>query len=175
VPEDFRFVVKAPAMVSDALRRDPASGAPLSPNPAFLGPALALQAALQPAAQGLGTRLGVLVFQLLRLPPRGVDDPQALWRALDALWPGPLVCRWNRQRGQRHAQARDRWAPFDRLQAPELATRATLARVLRATLEAGHEAFVTVNDKAEGCAPASVLALAQALAPPHPSPHPTPR
>lgn len=224
VPGDFRFVVKAPALVTDAVQRDAASGAPLAPNPAFLDPALALQAALQPLAAGLGPRLGVLVFQLSPLPPAWRDDPPTLWRRLDALWPalrpalpagahlalelrdaallgpdlaaqlkahgvrhclglhdrlppvheqlsllralwpGPLVCRWNLQRGQRYAQARDAWAPFDRMRSPDPGTRATLARVLRATLDAGHEAFVTINNKAEGCAPASVLALAQALA-----------
>jgi uncharacterized protein YecE (DUF72 family) len=83
---------------------------------------------------------------------------------LRALWPGDLVCRWNLQRGQRYAQARDRWAPFDRLQAPDEATRRVLARVSQATLNAGHRVFVTINNKAEGCAPRSVLALAQTLA-----------
>jgi hypothetical protein len=35
--------------------------------------------------------------------------------------------------------------------------------VLRATLDAGHSAFVTINNKAEGSAPASVRELAAAL------------
>jgi hypothetical protein len=80
-----------------------------------------------------------------------------------ATWPGDLVCRWNLQRGQRYAQARDRWAPFDRLQAPDLPTRTTLARVMAGTLNAGHRVYVTINNKAEGSAPLSVLALAEAL------------
>jgi uncharacterized protein YecE (DUF72 family) len=83
---------------------------------------------------------------------------------LRAGWPGDLVCRWNLQRGQRYAQARDAWAPFDRLQSPDPATRATLVRVVRATLDAGHRVLLTVNNKAEGCAPATVRALAEALA-----------
>lgn len=224
VGADFRFVVKAPASVSDALLRDPASGRALQPNPQFLDPASALQQCVLPAAQGLGPKLGVLVFQisplpvpLLRdadallarlralfaavtpaLPPGAVAalelrDPELLTPALAALlknggvryclglhdrmptaqaqlpmlralWPGDFVCRWNLQRGQRYAQARDRWAPFDRLQAPDPANRDTLARVMAATLAAGHRAFVTINNKAEGSAPASVRALAEALA-----------
>jgi hypothetical protein len=82
---------------------------------------------------------------------------------LRATWPGDLVCRWNLQRGQHYANARDRWAPFDRLQAEDEPTRQTLARVMRATLDAGHRVFVTINNKAEGSAPASVQALAVAL------------
>ena len=79
-------------------------------------------------------------------------------------WPGDLVCRWNLQRGQRYAQARDRWAPFDRLQAPDVETRQALARAIVGTLSAGHQVFVTINNKAEGSAPASVLELARAMA-----------
>jgi hypothetical protein len=82
---------------------------------------------------------------------------------LRAAWPGDLVCRWNLQRGQRYAEARDRWAPFHRLAAPDDATRRALARVVLGTLRGGHRALVTINNKAEGCAPASVLALAEAI------------
>jgi hypothetical protein len=32
------------------------------------------------------------------------------------------------------------------------------------TLRAGHRVWITINNKAEGCAPASVVALARALA-----------
>lgn len=226
VPGDFRFVVKAPAMLSDAQRRDAASGAAQGDNPAFLDAALAADAVAGPAARGLGATLGALVLQLSPLPPRWLHESAALRaRLADALqalkaglaeaapealvalelrdaalltpelaallrrlgvrpalglhdrmpaveaqlpmlratWPGDLVCRWNLQRGQRYAQARDAWAPFDRLQAPDEATRAALARLMRVTLDAGQRAFVTINNKAEGSAPASVLALAEAL------------
>jgi hypothetical protein len=93
-----------------------------------------------------------------RMPPAQAQLP-----FLRAAWPGDLVCRWNLQRGQRYAQARDRWAPFDRLQAEDPETRAAIARAARGTLDAGFRAFVTINNKAEGCAPASVAALARAL------------
>ncbi len=223
VDADFRFVVKAPALLTDAVVRDPASGAPLGPNPAFLDPGQAQALCALPCAQGLGERLGVLVLQLSPLPAPWLREPTALlqrlaacWAALRAAlpptallalelrdaalltpalaahlrehgvrytlglhdrlpaaedqvpllrasWPGDLVCRWNLQRGQRYTQARDAWSPFNRLQAEDLATRGALARVAAATLDAGHRAFITINNKAEGCAPASVVALAEAL------------
>jgi uncharacterized protein YecE (DUF72 family) len=101
-----------------------------------------------------------------RLPPIEAQLPM-----LRAGWPGDLVCRWNLQRGQRYAQARDAWAPFNRLQAPDVGTRQALARVARATLEAGHHATITINNKAEGCAPLSVLELARLVdASPGPAP-----
>lgn len=93
-----------------------------------------------------------------RMPP--VEDQLPMLRAA---WPGDLVCRWNLQKGQRYAQARDAWAPFDRLQAPDPGTRQALARLARAHLDAGQRVWITINNKAEGSAPASVLALAQAL------------
>ena len=223
VPPGFRFMVKAPATLTDASLRDPATGAPRADNPDFLDPVHALADVIAPLREGLGAALGVLVLQVSPLPARWLSDVPA-WRArlgrllaamgpampaqallalevrdavllepalaallrehgvrpclglhdrmppaaqqlpfLRAAWPGDLVCRWNLQRGQRYAQARDRWAPFDRLQAEDPDTRAAIARVMRGTLDAGHRAFVTINNKAEGCAPASVLALARAL------------
>jgi uncharacterized protein YecE (DUF72 family) len=227
VPADFRFLVKAPALVSDAMLRQSGSGAPQQDNPHFLNPELALSACVQPLVLGLGGKLGVLVFQLSPLPPRWLHDEAALlaqlarlWQnvvpvlragvpqaqvalefrdtslltpnmaallrehgvgwclglhdrmpalpeqlpMLRSMWPADLVCRWNLQRGQRYAQARQRWAPFDRLQAPDPSTRQALAKVARATLDAGRQVTITINNKAEGCAPLSVLALARLLA-----------
>lgn len=222
VPAGFRFVVKAPALVTDASLRD-ASGRETGANPHFLDPRTAVEACAVPALEGLGAALGALVLQLSPLPAAWRERPEALLPRLEAMlaavraalpatalvalevrdaawlspataqrlralgvryalglhdrlppidaqlpmlratWPGDLVCRWNLQRGQRYAQARDAWAPFDRLQAPDPATRETLARVAAATLAAGHRVFVTINNKAEGCAPRSVMALAEAI------------
>jgi uncharacterized protein YecE (DUF72 family) len=219
-PEAFRFVVKAAAMVCDAAVREPGSGAALQDNPLFLDVQTTVQQVLRPAVQGLGKRLGVLVFQLSPLPAGWLLQPQALsdrfeqlWPAvkaelpagslaalelrdarmltpalaaqlkahgirfalglhdrmpavaqqlpmLRATWPGDLVCRWNLQRGIRYNSAKDLWAPFDRLQAPDPATRGELARVIAGTLAAGYRAYVTINNKAEGSAPLSVQALA---------------
>jgi uncharacterized protein YecE (DUF72 family) len=224
VPDNFRFLVKAPASVTDAVLRDPGRGQAIAANTSFLDPAAAISQALEPACAGLGAKLGTLVFQLSPLPrtllrdaaapildrlealwshlmpavPAGVDialevrDPSLLLPALArqlrahgvryclglhdrmppidaqldmlrALWPGNLVCRWNLQRGLRYAQARENFAPFDRLHAPDIATRTRLARVIAATLGAGHRACVTINNKAEGSAPLSVFGLIDAV------------
>ena len=85
---------------------------------------------------------------------------------LRALWPGPLVCRWNLHRkhgafGYEHAVAR--YGEFERMQDPDPETRQALARVIRATSEAGYRSYVTVNNKAEGSAPMSVRELARCL------------
>lgn len=82
---------------------------------------------------------------------------------LRATWPSDLVCRWNLQRGLRYTQARGSWEPFDRIQVPDEATRQTLVKLIEATLGAGHHVYITINNKAEGSAPASLLALVMAL------------
>ena len=221
VPVDFRFVVKAAALVTDATLRDPDTGKGLQPNPHFLDPDTALRECVEPARDGLGDRLGVLVFQLPPWPAAWLKNVPALHERLEALWlrvvpalppsarvavelrdpslltpglaqllkrcgvrpcvglhdrmpavaeqlpmlraawPGDFVCRWNLQRGLRYAEAKGLWEPFDRLQAPDPATREALARVIVGTLAAGFSAFVTINNKAEGSAPLSVLELAR--------------
>ena len=67
VPDHFRFIVKAPSLVSDALVRS-SDGRGLQDNLAFLDPALAVAEFVQPAIEGLGTKIGALVFQLSPLP-----------------------------------------------------------------------------------------------------------
>ena len=237
VPPTFRFVVKAPALVCDALVRAE-DGRGKAPNPAFLNAELAVTQFVQPALEGLGDKLGALVFQISPLPrawlarvpelierlgtllaalprlqpvaPDGVIALEVrdaaflapahaplLARALRAarqasgnpvtyclglhakmppiedqlpllraLWPGPLVCRWNLHR--RHGAfgyetAKGLYEPFDQLVDPDPETRDTLARVIAGTTGAGELAYVTINNKAEGSAPLSVAALAQAL------------
>ncbi len=227
VPEDFRFVVKAPNRVTDALLRDEA-GRGRQPNPDFLAAAPAVREFVEPALAGLGKKLGALVFQISPLPaawlgrmpeltarlhallaalpdlrkaaPDGVAavevrDPQWLTPdfaaalrdtgatycmglhakmpriaeqlpILRALWPGPLVCRWNLNPlhgAFGYEKARRQYAPYDRLADPDLETRAALARVIAGTVGAGHNAFVTLSNKAEGSAPLSVAELARAV------------
>ena len=77
VPEGFRFIVKAPASVSDALIRDDA-GRGTGHNPLFLDPDLALREFIEPAMRGLGDKVGALVFQISPLPPDWLRQPQTL-------------------------------------------------------------------------------------------------
>ena len=94
-----------------------------------------------------------------RMPPLDEQLPM-----LRALWPGPLVVRWNLQRGYRYGAAKDAFAPFDKLLAPDPTTRTALAKLIAATVRANQPVFVTVNNKAEGSAPLSVRALAVEIA-----------
>jgi uncharacterized protein YecE (DUF72 family) len=73
VPDDFRFLVKAPALVTDATLRGE-RGQPGAENPAFLDPRLATEQFVEPALRGLGRRAGPLVFQLSPLPRRLTAD-----------------------------------------------------------------------------------------------------
>ena len=73
VPENFRFLVKAPAAVTDAALRGE-RGAPAAENPSFLDPVLAREQFVEPALRGLGQRAGPLVFQLSPLPRRLTAD-----------------------------------------------------------------------------------------------------
>ena len=235
VPPHFRFIVKAPALVTDAWVRSE-DGRGMAPNPAFLDHDLALREFIAPALEGLGARVGALVFQISPLPPAQLarlpelierigalfaalpslapDAPDGvlalevrdaaflapahaplLARALRAaggrnavtyclglharmppiedqlpllraLWPGPLVCRWNlhsRHGAFGYEHARRSYAPFDVLVDPDLPTRSTLARVIAGTVGGGQPAYVSINNKAEGSAPRSVIALAEQL------------
>ncbi len=222
-PDDFRFVVKAPAEITDAVLRAADSGAPLQDNPLFLDARRALLTAVQPAAEGLGDKLGALVFQISPLPAAWLRNGNALLDRFSALWravvpempsaaltaielrdarmltprlmthlaqhhvrycvglhdrmppaasqvqaaraagAGDFICRWNLHQGLRYNQAKAQWAPFDRLQAPDVQTREALARAVVAALADGHRAFVTINNKAEGSAPLSAIELAKAI------------
>lgn len=71
VDDDFRFVVKVPSMISDALIRSSDgenAGRGLQANPHFLNAALFQEACLQPVLEGLGNKLGALVLQVSPLP-----------------------------------------------------------------------------------------------------------
>lgn len=92
VPQAFRFLVKAPGLVTDASMRD-AGGARRAPNPNHLDAALAIDRFVEPCRQGLAEKLGVLVFQFSPLPRDWLNDAPA-WIArlgafLRALPAGP--------------------------------------------------------------------------------------
>lgn len=227
VPDDFRFVVKAPSSITDAMIRGE-GGRALQSNPTFLDPGLALRAFAEPALEGLRHRLGALNFQISPLPSqwlghpamlierfaamlRGLPDVRAIapeaavsielrdaslltpafaqmlrdtgatfslglhakmpaieqqLPMLRALWPGPLVCRWNLNRmhgAYGYEQAEQRYGDFDRLVDPDPDTRTALAKVIAGTTDAGFPAYVTIDNKAEGSAPLSVVELARAV------------
>lgn len=74
VPDNFRFVVKAPSLVCDAVVRND-KGHGVSDNPCFLDAALAAEKFVTPCLLGLGHKAGVLVFQFSPLPPAWLASP----------------------------------------------------------------------------------------------------
>ena len=68
--------------------------------------------------------------------------------------------------GRRYEEERRDFAPFDRLVRPDEAMRQEVAAIVRSGLAAGKDAFVLVNNKAEGSAPLTIEALAGILAAP---------
>jgi uncharacterized protein YecE (DUF72 family) len=93
VPAHFRFVVKAPGAVTDAFLRE-AGGRPQAPNPHFLDAALAASQFVAPAVEGLGQKLGALVFQFPPLGREALRDGDATIARLHAFFAalprGPL-------------------------------------------------------------------------------------
>lgn len=227
VGSDFRFVVKAPSLITDALIRDE-SGRGMRQNSHFLNAEEAVQMFVEPALEGLGQKLGALVFQISPLPgawlaqmPKLIDRLHSLLKAiptlkstasdgviavevrdpqwltpqfvhalrdtgatycmglhakmphiteqlpiLRALWPGPLVCRWNLNPihgAFGYEDARDAYEPYNKMIDPDPETRAALVRVIAGTANAGQNVFVTLSNKAEGSAPWSVIELARAI------------
>ncbi|MFC4297229.1 DUF72 domain-containing protein [Castellaniella hirudinis] len=84
VDDDFRFVVKCPALVTDAQVRGD-EGKALKANPDFLDPRLAVEHFVQPTLAGLGAKLGVLVFQLSPLSLHWLGRPAALLEGLERM------------------------------------------------------------------------------------------
>lgn len=225
VTPGFRFLVKAPALVTDELRRDE-EGRGMSANPFFLDAQRAFDEFVKPAVAGLGAHAGPLTFQFPPLSRRTLADVPGwiarlhafLWAlnrmcagftdtplfavevrnrelltrdladalkdagvryclgvharmppaeeqlpVLRALWPGPLVVRWNLHAGLAYAEAKSSYAPFNRLVDEDPGTRATLAKVAAATARAGHAVTIIANNKAEGSAPLTLLKLARAI------------
>jgi uncharacterized protein YecE (DUF72 family) len=221
VPAGFRFLVKAPAAVSDAAVRDE-RGRATRRNEGFLDARWAIDQFVCPALEGLGDRAGPLVFQLSPLPREFAFDPpafaarihhflaairaevprvmlavevrnaevvgeplaQALRGAdahycygvharmptvaeqaerMAALGAGPLVARWSLHAGFQYEEAKAEYAPFNRLVDPDVPTRNTLAELAARAIGGGHDAIIIANNKAEGCAPLTVVELARAI------------
>jgi uncharacterized protein YecE (DUF72 family) len=113
---------------------------------AMLGPDLAELLARHKVAYGFAAHP--------RMP--NIDD-QAIFDTGE----GPMVIRWLLRRDRAYEEARETYAPFDRLVEPDLEARHRILLLLRGAVGRGREAIVIVNNKAEGSAPLSVLQLAR--------------
>lgn len=79
---------------------------------------------------------------------------------------GPLVVRLLIPPGRRYAELKEAWAPFDRLVQPHAEMRRDVVRLARLAEAVGVPAWVLANNKAEGCSPLTVRAIAELLARP---------
>lgn len=218
VPPDFRFLVKADRLLTSPT--DPEAFGVREPNPRFLDPVYAVEEVIGPMWEGLGSKMGPLLFQFPPIPPNLVGGAAAflerLFRFLTALPDGPvyalelrtpsflsdrykdlleatgaahcynvhpamtpidrqlevvspfyqpaLVVRWMLHAGLKYEVAKDRYAPFDRIVDEDVPSRDRIATAVLDATVAERQAFVIVNNKAEGSAPLSVLRLAERLA-----------
>jgi uncharacterized protein YecE (DUF72 family) len=85
VPDGFSFVVKAPALVCDAVMRDE-DGRGKVPNPHFLDSAIATREFVVPCLEGLEEKAGPLVFQISPLPRGLVEEAPMLIERLAAFF-----------------------------------------------------------------------------------------
>jgi uncharacterized protein YecE (DUF72 family) len=83
VPDHFRFIVKAPALITDASVRGD-RGEPVSANPCFLNAEMAARDFVEPCLAGLGRKAGALVFQFPPLPDQLLADPTVFVERLGA-------------------------------------------------------------------------------------------
>lgn len=76
------------------------------------------------------------------------------------------IVRWLVAPGLTYEETGRRFAPFDRMQAPDPATRRAVATLALEAAVAGRPFLCTINNNAEGCAPASIVELAREIARP---------
>lgn len=116
-------------------------------------------------SQDYASRLGELLAEhgvapCLTVHPTMPDvETQSRELALNASL--PLVMRWMLRGNHAYGEAKDLYAPFDKLVEPDDASRDALARLATGALRAGLGAWVIVNNKAEGSSPLSVERLAR--------------
>jgi len=96
VPDSFSFVVKAPALVCDAVTRDEQGRGKIA-NPHFLDPAIAAREFVVPCLEGLGAKAGPLVFQVSPLPRGLVEEAAVLIERLATFF-AALPAELGRQR-----------------------------------------------------------------------------
>jgi uncharacterized protein YecE (DUF72 family) len=214
VPGHFRFVVKAYAGLTAA----PDSSIALRHRvePVFLDAGFAARTVVKPLVEGLGEKLGAILFQLSPLGPRytrapnsfvtrlgeflsalptgptyavELRDPELLGseyegvlqatgaihcasvhsrmprvdRQVNPSLRGPLLIRWMLRAGDDYESAGARFAPFDRLQAPDKLNRDCIAALVKAGLSAGRDVHVLAANNAEGSAPLTLLELAKTI------------
>ena len=75
----------------------------------------------------------------------------------------PIVVRWNLRSGRQYEEAKAKYTPFNTLVEEDVTSRLSLAKLAQHASENGKNVFITVNNKAEGSAPLSIVKLAEAI------------
>lgn len=75
----------------------------------------------------------------------------------------PLVVRWLLRRGQRYEDANARFQPFHRIVEEDVDTREQVAKLVARAQKHAVPTIILVDNKAEGCAPESIVRLAQSI------------
>jgi uncharacterized protein YecE (DUF72 family) len=78
---------------------------------------------------------------------------------------GPLIIRWMLQQGDDYQSAGARFAPFNRILAPDKLSRSRISGLVKRGLSAGRDVYVLAANNAEGSAPLTLQELAIDLAP----------
>jgi uncharacterized protein YecE (DUF72 family) len=89
-----------------------------------------------------------------RMPP--VDTQVAAGGA------GPLIIRWMLQPGEDYESAAARFAPFDRMMAPDKLNRGRIEKLIK-DVSASRDVYVLAANNAEGSAPLTLFELAKAV------------
>ena len=94
-----------------------------------------------------------------RMP--SASEQSRFWRESGHL---PLVIRWSLHSGFKYQEAKDRYAPFNALVDEDPEGRAQIATLVTEATRGDQDAYVIINNKAEGSAPLSVRKLAELIA-----------
>jgi uncharacterized protein YecE (DUF72 family) len=73
------------------------------------------------------------------------------------------IIRWLVAPGMTYEESGERYAPFDRMRKADPETRSAVAALAREAAAAGRNFLCTINNNAEGCAPASIVELAREI------------
>lgn len=84
--------------------------------------------------------------------------------AIPGIFTAPhVVCRLSIPPGNRYEDQKRKFAPFDRIVAPNEAVRAAIVELARACRKAQRTLFITVNNKVEGSSPLTIRALIERM------------
>ncbi len=76
---------------------------------------------------------------------------------------GDIVIRWSLAANGTYQGLRRDWQPFDAIREPDVVTREGIVWLLALAQKSGVRAFAVANNKAEGCAPLTMRAIAESL------------